>query len=254
MTINIPRWTTSKEEADKLVDELSEVCFEYGKDESSPKLFNVFYATKAIKNYVGIMQGRIELLNARIAELEAESERFTVHSDIERQDNKWIPEEQKMNDKFTEDFIKEQLNVMEKFEKADCSLSPEYIAGRNAAIKNYVDALRKISSLEHEIRSWCRDMSTICDDGKKRVIEAERKVANLHKVIAKQQIKIQRQAENIATLLQLYTSGKRSKSHKKLREKYRALKARVSIAGLEREQSRKNTVSQTFVYGKESEE
>ena len=73
MTINIPRWTTSKEEADKLVDELSEVCFEYGKDESSPKLFNVFYATKAIKNYVGIMQGRIELLNARIAELEAET-------------------------------------------------------------------------------------------------------------------------------------------------------------------------------------
>lgn len=33
-------------------------------------------------------------LTARIAELEAESERFTVHSDIERQDNKWIPEAQ----------------------------------------------------------------------------------------------------------------------------------------------------------------
>ena len=133
-----------------------------------------------------------------------------------------------MNDKFTEDFIKEQLNVMEKFEKADCSLSPEYIAGRNAAIKNYVDALRKISSLEHEIRSWCRDMSTICDqfdDGNKRVIEAERKVANLHKVISKQQMKIQRQAENISTLLHLYTSGERSQAHKKLREKYRALKA-----------------------------
>ena len=30
-------------------------------------------------------------LIARIAELEAESERFTVHSDIERQDDKWIP-------------------------------------------------------------------------------------------------------------------------------------------------------------------
>ena len=129
-----------------------------------------------------------------------------------------------MNDKFTEDFIKEQLNVMEKFEKADCSLSPEYIAGRNAAIKNYVDALRKISSLEHEIRSWCRDMSTICDDGKKRVIEAERKVANLHKVIAKQQLKIQRQAENISTLLHLYTSGERSQAHKRLREKYKSLK------------------------------
>ena len=33
-------------------------------------------------------------LESRIAELEAESERFTVHSDIERQDDKWIPEVQ----------------------------------------------------------------------------------------------------------------------------------------------------------------
>jgi len=33
-------------------------------------------------------------LQQRIAELEAESERFTVHSDIERQDDKWIPEVQ----------------------------------------------------------------------------------------------------------------------------------------------------------------
>ena len=31
---------------------------------------------------------------SRIAELEAENERFTAHSDIERQDDKWIPEEQ----------------------------------------------------------------------------------------------------------------------------------------------------------------
>ena len=62
MTINIPRWTTSKEEADKLVDKLSEVCFEYGKNENNEKLLDVFYATKALKNYVGIMQGRIDLL------------------------------------------------------------------------------------------------------------------------------------------------------------------------------------------------
>ena len=33
-------------------------------------------------------------LRIRVAELEAESERFTVHSDIERQDDKWIPEVQ----------------------------------------------------------------------------------------------------------------------------------------------------------------
>ncbi len=33
-------------------------------------------------------------LRARITELEAEIERLTVHSDIERQDDKWIPEVQ----------------------------------------------------------------------------------------------------------------------------------------------------------------
>ena len=33
-------------------------------------------------------------LKKRIDDLEAESERFTVHSDIEWQDNKWIPEAQ----------------------------------------------------------------------------------------------------------------------------------------------------------------
>jgi uncharacterized small protein (DUF1192 family) len=89
MTINIPCWTTSKEEADKLVDELSEGCYEYGKDESKEKMLDVFYKTKMLKNYVGIMQGRIELLTARIAELEAEIERLTVHSDTERQDDNY---------------------------------------------------------------------------------------------------------------------------------------------------------------------
>ena len=33
-------------------------------------------------------------LTARIAELEEEIERLTAHSDIERQDDKWIPEVQ----------------------------------------------------------------------------------------------------------------------------------------------------------------
>ena len=33
-------------------------------------------------------------LQQRIAELEGKNERFIVHSDIERQDDKWIPEVQ----------------------------------------------------------------------------------------------------------------------------------------------------------------
>ena len=87
MTINIPCWTTSKEEADKLVDELSEVCFEYGKDESKEKMLDVFYKTKALKNYVGIMQGRIELLKARIAELEAHIAALEEAAEIEEWDD-----------------------------------------------------------------------------------------------------------------------------------------------------------------------
>ena len=35
-----------------------------------------------------------DALRLRIAELEAEIDRLTVHSDIERQDDKWIPEVQ----------------------------------------------------------------------------------------------------------------------------------------------------------------
>ena len=59
----------------------------------------------------------------------------------------------------------------------------------------------------------------------KKILAINNKVANLHKVISKLQTKVARQKENITTLLHLYTSGKRSKSHKKLREKYRLLKA-----------------------------
>ena len=45
----------------------------------------------ATQNYADALY-EIQDLRKRIAELEAESERFTVHSDIERQDDKWIPE------------------------------------------------------------------------------------------------------------------------------------------------------------------
>ena len=41
-----------------------------------------------------VKQVEIQGLNTRIAELEEEIERLTAHSDIERQDDKWIPEVQ----------------------------------------------------------------------------------------------------------------------------------------------------------------
>ena len=84
-------------------------------------------------------------------------------------------------------------------------------------------------SLRNEARNnleeYIADLEKKVDSAVKKVVTFENKNRNLQKVIAKQQVKIQRQAENITTLLHLYTSGKRSKSHKKLREKYRLLKA-----------------------------
>ena len=53
----------------------------------------VHSAAKFIKENIKQRQ-EILKLTARIAELEAESERFTVHSDIEWQDDKCIPEVQ----------------------------------------------------------------------------------------------------------------------------------------------------------------
>ena len=49
---------------------------------------------KRISEIVSLSNETVERLNSRIAELEAESERFIVHSTIERQDDKWIPEVQ----------------------------------------------------------------------------------------------------------------------------------------------------------------
>lgn len=60
---------------------------------------------------------------------------------------------------------------------------------------------------------------------KEGIQNRDKTIANLHKVIEKQRLKIQRQAETITILSHLYTSGKRCKAHKRLREKYRLLKA-----------------------------
>ena len=84
-------------------------------------------------------------------------------------------------------------------------------------------------SLRNEARNnleeYIADLEKKVDSAVKKAVTFENKNRNLQKVIAKQQVKIQRQAENLTILLDFYTSGKRSKSHKKLREKYRLLKA-----------------------------
>ena len=54
----------------------------------------IFEAGKEWERQRDEFNSREHELQSRIAELEAESERFTVHGDIERQDDKWIPEVQ----------------------------------------------------------------------------------------------------------------------------------------------------------------
>ena len=92
-----------------------------------------------------------------------------------------------------------------------------------AFCKPYGESLR--NEARNNLEEYIADLEKKVDSAVKKAVTFENKNRNLQKVIAKQQVKIQRQAENITTLLHLYTSGKRSKSHKKLREKYRTLKA-----------------------------
>jgi len=53
---------------------------------------------------------------------------------------------------------------------------------------------------------------------------ADKKIANLHKVITKQSLKIERQAERITMLEALYSGTKRSKKAATIKAKYKALK------------------------------
>ena len=81
-----------------------------------------------------------------------------------------------------------------------------------AYCKPYGEALRNEArnNLEEYIAGLENEVNSVV----KKTVTFENKIRNLHKVIAKQQLKIQRQSENLAILLDLYTSGKRSKSHK----------------------------------------
>lgn len=92
----------------------------------------------------------------------------------------------------------------------------------------------KAQSLELKVKSMETDLDLLqatfdqrdreADDFEKRVIAAEAKCQNLHKVIAKQQLKITEQAKSISNLLTLYTTSKKSRKHQKTAEKYSNLK------------------------------
>ena len=62
------------DKADLLIDELVAACIAFGRQVEPDWQTRIETAQRELREY--------------IAELEAESERFTVHSDIERQDDK----------------------------------------------------------------------------------------------------------------------------------------------------------------------
>ena len=66
--------------SNELVNELVSACIAFGRQVEPDWQTRIETAQRELREY--------------IAELEAESERFTVHGDIERQDDKWIPEVQ----------------------------------------------------------------------------------------------------------------------------------------------------------------
>jgi len=68
------------DKAQAMINELVSACIAFGRQVEPDWQTRIDKAQRELREY--------------IAELEAESERFTVHSDIERQDDKWIPEVQ----------------------------------------------------------------------------------------------------------------------------------------------------------------
>ena len=66
--------------SDELIDELVSACIAFGRQVEPDWQTRIDKAQRELREYVD--------------ELEAESERFTVHGEIERQDDKWIPEVQ----------------------------------------------------------------------------------------------------------------------------------------------------------------
>ena len=66
------------EKSELLVNELVSACIAFGRQADPDRLTRLKKARQELHEY--------------IAELEAKVDQLTAHSDIERQDDKWIPE------------------------------------------------------------------------------------------------------------------------------------------------------------------
>jgi len=85
------------ENINRLLIAFGNACLEMGKAYKPNNADELNAATQATTDTAGALRNaisRAETADARIAELEAEIERLTAHSDTERQDDKWIPEVQ----------------------------------------------------------------------------------------------------------------------------------------------------------------
>ena len=71
-------------------------------------------------------EAEIEMLKSRIAELEAKNDQLTAHSDIERQDDKWIPVSERLPDNWesvlTIDISKSTRDMVTAFYNPETSL------------------------------------------------------------------------------------------------------------------------------------
>lgn len=113
-----------------------------------------------------------------------------------------------------------------------------------SGLGGFIDALNETTSLalgykeraetaEKEAKRWqIAFEALVVEDleGNRRAEVAEAKVANLHIAIAKQAVRLSRQAARIAELEALYAGTKRSKKAKIIKAKYKALKAHRSWA------------------------
>ena len=82
-------------EFDERISKAYDLIERYGRSESDIHYETGLDADDCFRDLMVYVKGLV----ARIAELEAEIDQLTVHSDIERQDDKWIPVSERLPEK-----------------------------------------------------------------------------------------------------------------------------------------------------------
>ncbi len=100
------------DKAQAMIDELVAACIEFGRQADPDRLTRLKKARQELHEY--------------IAELEAKVDQLTAHSDIERQDDKWIPVSERLPDNWesvlTIDISKSTRDMVTAFYNPETSL------------------------------------------------------------------------------------------------------------------------------------